>query len=252
MRKRLLFFLTGCLAVLAGIVVLVSYVFLRSPMQREDVTLTTSDNVQIAAHYYPVQRSGGDLALVLVHMMPAAKEAWDEFAAKAQMRGIASIAIDLRGHGRSADGPNGYRFFSDAEHQASVADVAAAAVFLEEKGFAESAIALVGASIGANLSLQYAASHADVPAVVLLSPGLDYRGIATKPLVKKLRPKKQEVFFVSSEDDGTNAEENRILYDLTPDGAEKRILIYKRAGHGTDMFSAGDPDLAEEILKWLE
>ena len=67
---------------------------------------------------------------------------------------------------------------------------------------------------------------------------MDYRGVKTEPMVKKLSAG-QKVFFVSAKDDvrsgGNNAEENQKLYDLTPQGVKKQIKIYETGGHGTDI-----------------
>lgn len=218
----------------------------------EQVSLSASDGVAIAGDYY---RRDAKRGIVLLHMMPATKESWREFARKLNGRGWDVLAIDLRGHGASSGGPEGYLAFSDQDHQKSILDVDAGVVFLESKGIPREEIAIIGASIGANLALWYASDHPEIRQVVLLSPGLDYRGITTEALARKLQPG-QRVFFATSRDDirsgGNNAQMNQRLYELVPEGVEKNLIVYDAAGHGTDMFGKEKPDLAEEILHWLK
>lgn len=217
----------------------------------EKLRLITKDNKNIAANYYDISNPKG--WIILLHMMPATKESWDDLAKKFQQTGYASIAIDLRGHGKSEGGPDGYKNFSDSEHQNSVYDVDAVVEFLKTKGAIAENTAFIGASIGANLSIQYLAEHSEFKTAVLLSAGFNYRGIEAAPFVKRLKPG-QRVFFVSSEDDirsgGNNAEQNRKLFEMTPEGVEKKLQIYKSGGHGTDLLGS-IPELSGLIPQFV-
>jgi alpha-beta hydrolase superfamily lysophospholipase len=210
-------------------------------MRTEKLFLTTKDNIKIAADLYPAAeqaRYGASSAgwAVLIHMMPATKESWQDFATESQNLGYESIAIDLRGHGESDGGPEGFLKFSDSEHQNSILDLEAAIEYLvKERQAKRDNVIFIGASIGANLSLQYLVEHSEFKTAILLSPGLNYRGIKTESLVQKLKAD-QKVFFVSAEDDGNNAKQNQKLFDLTPAGIEKQIKIYQAGGHGTDIL----------------
>ena len=220
------------------------------------IFLTTKDGVKIAANLYPAESPTG--WIVFSHMMPAAKESWNDLAEWLCGAGYEGVAIDLRGHGESVSGgltrELNYRNFSDAEHQKSIFDLEAAADFLiQERKAAAGKISFIGASIGANLSLQYISEHPEFKTAILLSPGLDYRGVKTEPLAKSLKIG-QKVFFVSAKDDirsgGDNAEENQKLYDLTSREVEKKIKIYETGGHGTDIL-ASHPELAESIKDFI-
>ncbi len=219
----------------------------RTSKEMNHITLTTEDNVRISADYYPASGSQGAL---LLHMMPATKESWRGFAAKLQRLGVKVLAIDLRGHGQSEGGPDGFRSFSDVQHQESIADVAAGARYLAEQGVAEKNLSVIGASIGANLALWYGAMHPAVSRIVLLSPGLNYRGIETLPLAGKLQAS-QRVFIAASRDDDGNADMARQIFEALPENTANRLVIYRAAGHGTSMFGKEKPDLEEEILDWL-
>lgn len=212
------------------------------------VALTTSDAVAIVGNYY---KGIADRSALLVHMMPATKESWDAFARTLQDCGYHVLAIDLRGHGESDGGPEGYKSFSDEEHQHGIRDVEAGAAFLLAQGVPQEKLIVIGASIGANLCLQYLAQHPLATCGVLLSAGLSYRGVNAEKYVQELRPG-QHVLFVTSADDrvGHNVEMNESLYALVPPGVSKKLLIYRHAGHGTDMFGKEKPDLQKEILAW--
>ncbi len=213
------------------------------------ISLTTKDEVKIAADLYSVDNAVG--WLVLVHMMPATKESYKDLAARLQRLGYESVAIDLRGHGESDGGPNGYLNFSDVDNQKSILDLEAATSYLiQERGAAPDKISFIGASIGANLSLQYISENPELKNVILLSAGLDYRGIKTEPLVKNLEAG-QKVFFVSAKDDDNNAEESQKLFDLTPAGVEKKIKIYDSGGHGTDILG-NQSDLNNLIIEFIK
>ena len=130
---------------------------------------------------------------------------------------------------------------------------AAVDYLIKERGATPDKISFIGASIGANLSLQYISEHPEFKTTVLLSPGLDYRGLKTESLAKNLKAG-QRVFFVSSRDDdrsgGNNADQNQKLYDSVPTGVHKEIKIYDTAGHGTDMLQK-QSDLKQSIFAFI-
>lgn len=213
-------------------------------MKFDKITLSASDGKKLVANLFPVEKPKG--WLLLSHMMPAAKESWNTFALHMQNEGYESLAIDLRGHGESEGGPGAYQNFSDKEHQESINDLYAGIDFLKSRTAAASNIALIGASIGANLSLQCMVENPDVKKAVLLSPGLNYRGVETVSLVHALK-QNQSVLFVSSKDDDTNAEETKHLYELA--FASKQLHIYERGGHGTHMFFTDEQPSLIELIK---
>ena len=214
--------------------------------------LITADNKKIAYDLYEVANPKG--WLILTHMMPATKESWQDFASELQKLGYESVAIDLRGHGESDGGPNGYQKFSDAEHQASIKDLEAAWEFLKSRGATPDKTVLIGASIGANLSLQFLAENPEVSGGVLLSPG-NYKGIDSATLVKKLNEDQNLVFVASKKDERVsrnNADQNKQYY-LSASIKNKYLIIYEGAGHGTELFDLKNEfDLTAAILKFLE
>lgn len=221
----------------------------------ESLHLTTSDNVRIAANYFPVdaQRKPSPLGwVVFLHMMPATKESWNMLAERLQSEGYAGIAIDLRGHGESDGGPGDYHAFSDAEHQDSIRDVEAAFDFVRGLGARDDRITLVGASIGANLALRYISHHRDVERAILLSPGLDYHGILAQPIVAAL-PAGKRILCIGSRDDDRvtdNAQAIERICDSAPPGVVATQEVVDTGGHGTAIL-ASHPELIETILTFI-
>jgi len=217
----------------------------------EKANFQTEDGVMIVANWWP--HEGARRAVLLLHMMPSTKESWNGLAAVLNTAGFAALAIDLRGHGESVDKldaslPLNYQRFSDQEHQESKRDVAAAINFLRQKGFADENIALIGASIGANLAIDYLSQNSEIKTAVALSAGLDYRGVTTEEAVKDLGPG-QSLFLAVSEGDQYAYQSTTILSQLI--SRKKEVKILKGAEHGTNVF-LNQPALAEEIIKWLQ
>src|SRR3989304_1434352 len=121
----------------------------------DKVIFKTKDSVEIHGLYAPTENQSAP-AVLLLHMMPAAKESWGQFQEKLREAGFQSLAIDERGHGESV-WKNGeridYKNFTDAEQQEKIRDGEAAMRFLSEQGIRAEQTAIVGASIGANLAL---------------------------------------------------------------------------------------------------
>jgi pimeloyl-ACP methyl ester carboxylesterase len=208
----------------------------------ETITLTTSDNQKIVGDYYQGSKEKG---VLLIHMMPSDRKSWEDFASNLNYE---TLAIDLRGHGESEGGPSGFENFTDEQHQNSILDVEIGVNFLESLGIDKNNIVLIGASIGANLALEYQGKNPEIKKVALLSPGLNYRGVTTKNWVESLKDD-QSVFYASSEDDGNNTIENKELDEATKNS---KLILYKSSGHGTNMFGKESPDLETEILNWIE
>ena len=247
--------IVGIIAVIAAVAA-VYFISLNSvlPMigNTKDINLIASDNVKIAANLFEVSRPKG--WLILIHMLPATKESWDEFAGEMRSLGYESLAIDLRGHGKSNGGPDGYQKFSDAQHQAGIKDVEAAWEFLKTRGAVPEKTTVIGASIGANLGLQFLTLHRDIGGGVFLSPG-DYKGIDSSVLVKKLDANQKLILVASRKDDrttGNNAEQNQIYYNSAAQVRTRHLIIFDGAGHGTELFGLKEEfNLTEAIKKFL-
>lgn len=217
----------------------------------EKISFLTSDGVRIVgAHTIGI--AGGPAALLL-HMMPATKESWEPFTAKLVASGFSHVlAIDLRGHGESREGSGGtrldYELFEDAEHMRTIHDVEAAVEWMHTTLDIDAEhIAVIGASIGANLAIAYTAAHDGIPAAVALSPGLDYRGVATGDAVTKMQDT-QSLYLAASAEDELSFTTNRKLAALKPDAV---VIELDGAGHGTTMFER-EPVFMDTLIDWLK
>lgn len=212
------------------------------------ITIKTLDGIDIAGKFYDIPDPKG--GAVFLHMMPATKDSWDDLALRFAKEGYLALAIDLRGHGESEGGPEGYKKFSDEDHQKSILDVDAAVKYLLAKGVAVNQVVLLGASIGANLALKYVADHPDFKTAILLSAGSNYRGIMTLPAAEALKPGAR-VFFVTSRDDNGNSDDTQKIFAAVPGDVEKRLHIYEHAGHGTNMLEK-EPKLSNLMMEFVQ
>ncbi|MCX6714904.1 MAG: alpha/beta fold hydrolase [Candidatus Uhrbacteria bacterium] len=216
-------------------------------MDQEHITIRTADGIDIAGIYRTPENPRG--AVILLHMMPAVKESWNNFSNELEKAGYTSVAIDERGHGESImRGKLDYKKFTEAEQQAKILDVEAAFHFLQQHGFEESQIIVIGASIGANLAIQFAFEHAQIPFVIALSPGLNYRGVKTDGFITQLHEGQRVVLVSSDDDDRESAVSCMELHRLNP---SQTIWIEKNSlGHGTSMFDK-DPALMQDLILQL-
>ena len=206
----------------------------RRSVTREEVSLITEDKVRLAATYY---EASGEEAVILLHQLNKDRRSWEEFARQLQQRGYAVLAIDFRGHGESE---GDWRRFGKEEFRAMLKDVMAGAAFLHEMGRVVSGV--VGASIGANTAFRYS-SLEKVPAV-LLSPGLNYRGIDINDVTSTA-----PTLVIAAEGDEYSARSARELDENNLFG-EHQLLIVPGSEHGTGLL--GTRAIEEAITTFLE
>lgn len=206
-----------------------------TPKQPEgkDIYFNTSDGVRIAATIY---KSDADSGVILVHMMGKDRKSWAPIITNLATR-RAVIAIDLRGHGRSG---GVLRKFTDDDYRAMVNDVAAA-----RKELGKSEVAIIGASIGANAAIKYAASDPSVKTVIALSPGFDYHGLRIDDVAPYLG---RRILVVASSGDQYSYNTMRKLSEMNKDIETDTITGDK---HGTDMFGTGK-GVESEIFRWTD
>lgn len=208
----------------------------------EKVSYKTEDGFEITGNLL----RDGKKAVLLMHQFTLDKSSYDGFARKLNDANYTVLAIDLRGHGESLlqNGlKRGYADFSEQDFRDMILDAKGAKSFLIKEGYDLKII--VGASIGANTALNFASQDKDVEKAVLLSPGLNYKGIETEKNAPMVRAK---VLVVASEgDDSYSFGSSKTLAGKMPNAEFKGM---RNAGHGTRMFSG--TNLENELVKWLE
>lgn len=221
-------------------------------LSMKQVTFNTDDAVTIVGDYYPPEKEFAP-AVLLLHMMPRDRESWRDFAPILVSRGFQVLAIDERGHGDSVkhkDTVLNFKEFSDTQHQAKILDVKAARHFLIDRGVRPPHIFVGGASIGANLAIQYMARNIDAVAGFALSPGYNYKGIEPLGLMEQLG-EGQTVYLAAAKDDAGVPDSSKAVEEFAQAGpAHKKYKIFETGGHGTDMFRA-HPEFMDELADWL-
>jgi len=226
------------------------------------VSFLTDDKVLIVGTYYAPQTTATTSsanAVILLHMLGRNRNDWNDFASTLSNKNndYAVLSIDLRGHGESTS-QNGntiisFQSFTPNDFNKMVMDVKAARQFLvTQKNVNPNNIAIVGASIGANVALNYAASDPSIKAVVLLSPGLDYKGVTTSDAIKQY---KGPIYIATAAKDPIAGNDPQTLCNEIINCANNnRLHIYQDSNsHGTDMFSDSSlqPPLDKLIISWL-
>jgi pimeloyl-ACP methyl ester carboxylesterase len=198
-------------------------------------TIAARDGETIAYQLYPNQGRPG---IILLHMYQRSREDLDGVGKWLQQNGYAVIAPDFRGHGLST---GTLSKFTVDDYNKMVYDVEAAKAALEQSGANTKKLSILGASIGANVAMNYAQNDPDVKTLILLSPGVDYHGIITQ----YSRFNKPFLIVASKNDD--YAYQSALYLKQTNPSAE--LLVYENAGHGTNMFQ--QKDLPTSILSAL-
>lgn len=191
--------------------------------------------------------------VVLCHMLSGDRWEWKEMPRHLVNAGYAVLALDLRGHGESVHQGSRlkvWREFDRSDWQKMPEDIGTVLNYIAKKPEFNMVntrnIALLGASIGANVAVNYASKHArQVKALVLLSPGLEYQGIQT---FDPLTHYENAIYFLASKEDAYASDSTERLYKFAL--GKKKIQIFKDLGHGTDMLMR-EPDLTKHIVEWL-
>ena len=222
----------------------------------ERVVFTSEDGVLLVGSYYKprIGTSISTPSVILLHMLGMDRSTWDKFAQKLTQNGYAVLSVDLRGHGESIKQANhtiSYQSFMPKNFKNMTLDVKAAKKYLIEGRKANpNQISIIGASIGANLALNYAASDHSIKSVILLSPGLNYRGISTLDAIMNY---KNPIYIVTAEDDSESAKDSKILCEKIT--CAENLKIFENTNvHGTDMLSDKmvGSKLQNIILSWLD
>ncbi len=198
-----------------------------------DITLKTVDGVNIKATLYD---NPSGMGIILLHELGKDRNVWNKLASELQ-KNYKVISIDLRGHGES---DLDWRDFSEEDFNDIELDVAAAK---DELGVKK--IAIIGASIGANIALNYAVNDSEVKAVILLSPGLDYKGVSIK---KSILDCQKPMLVFTAEEDSYSYESGNALSKIS---GFVELKAYPGKEHGVEILNK-NVDAKEIISFWLK
>lgn len=225
-----------------------------SQTSSQTVNITSPDGVVLVGSFLEASKPNSP-GLLLLHQWQSDRHSYDEFAKRMHEKGFAVLSIDGRGFGEStkkADGTTVTAGRTDADVKAMLGDVSAAFDFLsKQKNVDPARIGIVGASYGSSLAIIYAADNPKVPAVALLSPGLNYFGnMPTRPAVEKYGDRDLLVVASQGDTDSAAAAESFMKIGNTRYGF---FILPVGSSHGTEMFKYRDKtDVAPKVEDGLE
>ncbi len=194
----------------------------------KNIELKTDDGLKIAGL---MNSNSTANAVIFLHMLNGKKEDWNNLSNWLNGKGYTTLAIDFRGHGQSE---GKIEDFKEEDFEKMVLDVKAAKEYLKDKDYKN--IYIVGASIGANVGLRYAASDPDIKKIILLSPGENYKGVTVTDVLDDY---KGELYLFSP----TELEEEFNFATKLKDSFKGEKLLRVLPGnsnHGTKMIEKFD------------
>ena len=208
--------------------------------QSETVALQTADGVSLAGDFYPPSEESAPLIIAL-HMLNSNRSAYAPIIPDLQTAGYALLNVDLRGHGDSG----GAR-----DWDLAIDDVAAWIDWLTANGhIGERGLVIMGASIGANVSLMGCAASDVCRGAIALSPGLDYRGLQPETALT-VGLAERSALLVAAHDDSYSAATVRQLFANAQGDVTARL--FRGHAHGTRLFDSDYNNVSRLILSWLD
>lgn len=186
-------------------------------------------------------------AVVLLHMKPTDRSSYNRLANLLEERGIASLRIDMRGHGESTNlGGKSAENDNDAWK-----DAVEALKFLQSRpGVDPKRIGILGASYGGEHAAHAGKALGEgadvVKAYVIMSSGS-----FSEDSIKWVQDSNARWLFIAAEDDG-NPEVPKLMKTAAETGGEEKakLDLFETGGHGTYLFEK-HKDLEQKIAEWF-
>jgi pimeloyl-ACP methyl ester carboxylesterase len=213
-----------------------------TPPPAQLAAVPMADGLQIKGDYYPAPESDTPApAALLLHQNAGSGFDWRPFALSLQATGYSVLAVDMRGHGLTGGSVNWRLAESDAG--------ALMEWLRQQPAIDPDRVAIVGASIGANLALRVCSADAACHAVIALSPGINYFGVRTPEAIRAMEDK--SVFLVAGQRDNQSSLPTKELTAAVPRSVNLMTRLYGSARqHGTGLFFFSD--LTPLMLSWLD
>ena len=206
---------------------------------KEQGTAITNDNYHIAYRFYKTDVPS-NVTFVLLHMLGSDQSSYDSFVQKILEQNNNVVTFDFRGHGASQ---GNWKTFSDKDFEKMQNDLNAVIATAKRTNVSTDHLVLIGASIGANIALLHAVKDPDVQFVIMLSPGLNYRGITINQSIEEYGDRAFE--FVASKGDTYSYDTSRYIMDLTV-SKKASFRSFEGNAHGTDLLT---DKLMKDILE---
>ncbi len=224
-------------------------------LEGSPVEFKTPDNWTIRGVY--VAAAGGGKTALLLHGRSQKKEEWLHLARLLQKEGYGYIAIDLRGHGDSATGPDGqaapWQKFKatklDNQWLNMELDAQGAVSWTTSQNVPEESIVVVGDDIGGIIGLKYAAVHPKIANVIMLSPAMQYLDVTSVNAMRAY--KDRPVLMIYSELDRASSRDTPILYEFAKRSAGEKnaYVVSVPKVHGYRLASL--PTVDRQIVDWI-
>ena len=213
-----------------------------------EFVLTTPDGFELFVNYYAANESNAPL-MILIHGMEEGRSVWEDMALALLDKGYHVLSYDLRGHGESVM-QNGYKqdipALEKEDFDEMVPDLAMIKDYVDQYKPYRGEVGIIGASLGANIALNYAVGETDVKSLVLLSPGLGYTVTTSKE--KMVQYGNRSVLFAASEEDDIAAEGVYVLHKNAI-GYKEKILL---SGFNHGSWILKEEGMDERIISWME
>lgn len=225
----------------------------------EDIVLETKDGVAVHGTYYGGFLEKNAVPFLMVHGWDGNRGEYDGLAKELQKRGMACLAVDLRGHGDSThfkDKANTREIdrtkFAGKDVESMLLDLEAAKKYLVDRNnegkLNIDLLCVVGAKEGGMLALRWAVADwsvvelptlrqgHDVKAVFLLTPVLSFKGVSAQPILTHPSLKENiSVFIACGKRDTKGAPDSKTLYsklaqfrkETSGDAADVEAIIQK-------------------------
>ncbi|MBD3304795.1 alpha/beta fold hydrolase [candidate division KSB3 bacterium] len=217
-------------------------------LELQDISLTTSDQVTLAASWVVPHASEENQqrrpVVILLHDYGLNRRDWSFFIPDLAQRGYNVLALDLRGHGQS----EGRGQYSPASLlQQGHLDVLAALEWIEDNTQSDAdQIFLIGAGVGADIAYMSSGKFPkQIQATVAISPS--YSSILDGSFVD-IRPRAILFCATVGSHQGSSMLATESLANFTQD--PKKVILYQGSAHGLAMFYK-HPELRQEIFTWL-
>jgi pimeloyl-ACP methyl ester carboxylesterase len=238
------------MALYAGDLMIRLLVFLLSPVfagaafagAPESVQLTGEEGISLHAVYTPAEES--KRGVIFLHMVGRSAKDWSYLAKRVNRAGFHTLAVDLRNHGENAVEGRPVEDLNYHDYRLMVGDLVETLAWFRAKGVEE--VSLVGASVGSNLAMIVAKDDPAIHNVVLLSPGLEFKGLEIDGAVAAYG-ERPLLIAVSSED--KYSARSALVLDAEALG-KHHLAVYEKAGHGTKMLNRA-PALEPLVQSWL-
>ncbi|MBI4019920.1 MAG: alpha/beta fold hydrolase [Candidatus Aenigmarchaeota archaeon] len=219
--------------------------------QTGDVEFTTSDGVIIKGTLsFPSEYKDAYPVVILVHQLSGSRHQWDSFAPTLLGQGYAVLAYDIRGMGESTMSFSNGQEVPYVKHpvdrlyrDSMIGDMRAALDFvLARQDIVGNRIAVMGASLGANIAYVSSGAYPEVKTSIALSAENTGGGALSGSTINNFNP--HGIFFLSDNFEGPDA---RDLYSISDD--PRKVNIYPGPSHGIGLLTK--PEVVRDILEWL-